>query len=140
MHAGASGVVQAQRVMNGEVGVAILHRRVPGRSAVVSAECRNRMRERHVPFHSVRESSATLRLVSWVYGAAGVFRVEYHVCTRTPHKVTRTGPVLSVKRTSQTVFESLVPLHWKGRFRGDAKTSFDGSSRGLGSPYTNLPS
>ena len=109
MHAGASGVVYAQRVMNGEVGVAILHRLVPERSAVVSAECRTRIRERHVPFHSVRESSATLRLVSWMYGAEVMFRVEYHVCTISPHNVTRTGPVLSVRRTSQTVLKSLVP-------------------------------
>ena len=111
MHAGASGVVYAQRVMNGEVGVAILHRLVPERSAVEGVECRTRIRERHAPFRSARESSATLRLVSWMYGAAGLFRVEYHVCTTSPYNVTRTGPVLSVKRTSQTVFESLVPLH-----------------------------
>ena len=110
--------------MHGEVGAAILHRLVPDRNAVEAVECRTRIRERHVPFHSVRGSSATLRLVSWMYGAARLFRVDYHVYTKYPHKVTRTGPVLSVKRTSQTVFESLVSFYWKGRFRGEAKASF----------------
>ena len=75
-----------------------------------------------------------------MYGVAGLPMVEYHVCTRSPYKVMMTGPVLSVMRMSQTVFESLVSLYWKDRFRGEAKASFEGSSRGLGSPYTNLPS
>ncbi len=50
--------------MYGEVGVAILHNVVPERNAVDVVECRTLIRERHVQFHPVRESSATLRLVS----------------------------------------------------------------------------
>ena len=95
---------------------------------------------RDVPFHSVRKSSVNLRFVSLMYGVAGLPMVAYHVCTRSSHKVMMTGPVLSVMRMSQTVFDSLVSLHWKDLFRGDPKASLGGSSRGLGSPYTNLPS
>ena len=64
MHAGASGEVYAELMMYGEVGAAILHRLVPERNALDAVEWRTLIRERHVPFHSVRESSATLRLVS----------------------------------------------------------------------------
>ena len=128
------------RVKYGEVGSAILLRAVPDRSAVEGVECSTRIRVRHVPFHSVRESSATLRFVSLMYGVAGLPMAAYHVCTRSSHKVMMTGPVLSVMRMSQTVFDSLVSLYWKDRFRGDAKASLGGSSRGLGSPYTNLHS
>ena len=60
-----------------------------------------------MPFNSVRGSSATLRFVSLMYGVLGLPMVEYHVCTSSSHKVMRIGPVLSIKRRSQTVFDSL---------------------------------
>ena len=60
-----------------------------------------------MPFHSVRGTSATLRFVSLMYGVLGLPMVEYHVCTSSSHKVMRIGPVLSIKRRSHTVFDSL---------------------------------
>ena len=64
MHAGASGEVYAELVVYGEVGAGSLHRVVPERNALDAVEWRALVRERHTPFHSVRESSATLKLVS----------------------------------------------------------------------------
>ena len=60
-----------------------------------------------MPFHSVRGTSATLRFVSLMCGVLRLPMVEYHVCTISSHKVMMTGPVLSIKRRSQTVFDSL---------------------------------
>ena len=140
MHAGASGIVYVNRVKYGEVGSAVLLRAVPVRSVVEGVECRTRIRVRDVPFHSVRGTSATLRFVNLMYGVAGLPMVAYHVCTRSSHKVMMTGPVLSVRRRAQTVFDSLFSWLCKDRFRGDPDASLEGSSRGLGSPYTNFPS
>ena len=64
MHAGASGEAYPEPIVYGEVGAGNLHIIVPERAALDAVEWRTLMRERHVPFHSVRESSATLRLVT----------------------------------------------------------------------------
>ena len=64
MHAGAWGGVYIELIMYGEVGSAILHRLVPDRNALDAVEWSTLIREWHAPFHSVRESSATLRFVS----------------------------------------------------------------------------
>ena len=138
MHAGASGIAYVIRVKYGEVGSAVRLSAVPGRRAVEDVGWRTLIRESVGPFHSVRRSSATLRFVSLMYGVAGLPMVEYHVCTTSSHKVMRTGPVLSIKTRSQAVFVSLFSRVCEERFRGDPEASLEGSSRGLGSPYTNF--
>ena len=64
MHAGAPIQVYLALVMDGDVGAGILHKPVPERNALGGVGWRTLIRKRHVPSHSVRGTSTTLRLIN----------------------------------------------------------------------------
>ena len=137
-HTGGVGAVYVADTRNGEVGAELIVSVVPGREAMDGVECSTRIGVRDTPCHVDLAERSDTRIASTLRKGVARLPVEaYQTFTRLPHKVTSTGPVLSIRSRPQATFTSSPSLRL--RFRGDCDGSRGVTSRGWGSYYTTFP-